>query len=342
MLRHAGWLLFLVSVLGACSGPAGAPAAPAASSAQAPPPTRVRLIYTSQGATQLPIWLAQEEGYFQANGLEVELTFVSGSTTATQALLAREADVVAQGGGATVGAALGGADTVMVATTHGKFVFLLVARPDIADLGALKGHSLGVTRFGTTSDFATRFVLQRIGLEPGTDVPLIQTGGNAETAAALESGAIQAAMVTDVFGIELRRKGFRELLDLGDLDIEYSHNGLATTRTFIAEQPDTVRRVLRSVLQGMGRLVRDPEESKRVLSRYSQIDDPTTLEQSWQVHVTKYLRRVPYTTPAAIRLVLEELAPRYERARTANPEEFYDNRFVEELDRSGFIAQLYP
>jgi ABC-type nitrate/sulfonate/bicarbonate transport system substrate-binding protein len=185
-----------------------------------------------------------------------------------------------------------------------------------------------VTRFGTTSDFAARYVLQQHGLEPGADVPLIQTGGNAETFAALQSGAIHAAMVADVFGFELRRLGYPWLVDLGDLTVEYSHNGLATTRGYLDERPETPRRLLRAVVQAMGQFVRDPAMAKRVLARYSQIDDPDTLEYAWQAHTTKYLKRVPYTTPAAIRLVLEELAPRSERARTANPHDFYDNRYV--------------
>jgi hypothetical protein len=93
---------------------------------------RVRLIYTSQGATQVPIWLAQEGGHFLANGLAVELTYVSGSANAAQALVAGEAEIVAQGGSATVAAALNGADTLLVATTHGTFTHALAGAPNLA------------------------------------------------------------------------------------------------------------------------------------------------------------------------------------------------------------------
>ena len=339
--RCIGLSVLLVGLLLACAAPASRPAPAPASVPTAAPRDRVRLIYTSQGATQGPIWLAQDGGHFLANGLDVELTFVSGSTTATQALLAREAEVVAQGGGATVGAALNGADTLMIATTHGSFVFALATVPGLTSFEGLRGQTMGVTRFGTTSDFAARYVLQQHGLEPGADVPLLQTGGNAETFAALQSGAIQAAMVTDVFGFELKRLGYPWLVDLGDLTVEYSHNGLATTRAYVQEHPQTVQRLMRALVQGMGQFVRDPTMAKRVLSRYGQIDDPETLQYAWQAHTTKYLKRVPYTTPAAIQLVLEELAVRHEQARKANPQDFYDNRFVRELDDGGFIAQQY-
>jgi ABC-type nitrate/sulfonate/bicarbonate transport system substrate-binding protein len=329
-------------VLAACASPAPRAAGGVAPARAAPPPReRVRLIYTSQGPTQVPILLAQEGGHFLANALDVDLTFVAGSATATQALLAGEADLVAQSGGATVSAALNGGDTLLVATTHGTFTHALAGAPTLAGVDALRGGVVGVARYGTTADFAARFALQQAGLEPGVDVTLIATGGNAETLAALRSGALQAALVSDGFGFELQRLGYPRLLDLADLGVEYSHSGLATTRAYADERPQAVRRVLRAVLQGMGQFVREPATAKRVLARHSQLADPAALDHAWEAHATKYLKRVPYTTPGGMRLVLDELAARQENARTANPEEFYDNRFVAELDASGFLATLY-
>jgi NitT/TauT family transport system substrate-binding protein len=328
--------------VGGCAVPAARPASGPASSRPVPAPReRVRLIYTSQSATQVPIWLAQEGGHFLANGLDVELTFVAGSATAMQALLAGEAEVAAQSGAATVGAALNGGDTLLVATTHGTVPFVIAGAPATPSVEALRGSAVGLTRYGTTADVAIRLALQQAGLDPGLDVALVQTGSNAETLAALQSGAIQAALVPDTFGFELERLGYPRLLDLADLKIQYSHSGIAATGSYVAERPQTVRRVLRAVLQGMGQFVRDPATAKGVLARYSQMDDPAMLDYAWEAHATKYLKRVPYTTPAAVRLVLEELATRHEAARTAAPEAFYDNQFVRELDTSGFIAQLY-
>ncbi|HEY7062467.1 MAG TPA: ABC transporter substrate-binding protein [Chloroflexota bacterium] len=331
-----------LAALAACAHPAPRPpSGPAVSRAAAPARERVRLLYTSQGAANAPLWLAQEGGHFLANGLDVDLTFVSGSATATQALLAGEGELVAQGGAATVAAALNGADTLLVATTHGSFIYAIAGAPGLAGLDALRGGTLGLTRFGTTMDYAARLALHQAGLEPGADVAIVQTGGNAETLAALGSGAIQAALVSEAYGFELRQQGYPWLLDLADPPIEYPHHALATTRGFVAERPDTVRRVLRAVLQGMGQFVRQPERAKQVLASHSQLADPATLELIWQAHATKHLKRVPYTAPTAVQRVLDELATRDDRAATAAPESFYDNRFVRELDDSGFIAKVY-
>jgi NitT/TauT family transport system substrate-binding protein len=344
MMSRRGAVMALVAAgaLAACATQPSRPAAVHVPVQSAPPlRERVRVLYTSQSTTQVPLWLAQEGGHFLANGLDVELSHVSGSMTATQALLAGEADVISQGGAATVGAALAGADSVLLATTHGSFVFALVANPGVATMDSLQGQALGVTRYGTTADFAARYALLRQGLEPGADVSLVQTGGNAETLAALQAGTIQAAVVGDALGFDLKRRGYPWLLDLGDLGVEYCQNGLASSRGYVAEHPDRARRVVRAVVQGMGQFVREPAVAQQVLARYSQSADADTLEQLWQAHATKHLKRLPYTTPDAMRLVLEEVAPRYERARKAAPEDFYDNRFVHELDESGFIASVY-
>jgi NitT/TauT family transport system substrate-binding protein len=343
--RHAlvlGAALVSLATLVGCGSPVprASSSVPAARAA-VPARERVRVIYTSQGPTQVPVWLAQEGGHFLANGLDVDLTYVSGSTTATQALLAGEAEMVVQGGGATVSAALSGGDTLLVATTHGTFAHALAGAPTLASVEGLRGGTVGVTRFGTTAEFAARYALQQAGLEPGVDVTLVQTGGSAETLVGLQRGAIGAALVPDVLGFELQRVGYPRLLDLADLQVEYSYSGIATTRAYTVERSQVVRRVLRAVSQGMGQFVREPATAKRVLARNSSLSDPATLDYAWEAHATKYLKRIPYTTSAAVRLVLDELAARQETARTASPEAFYDNQFVAELEASGFLATLY-
>lgn len=332
---------WLVTLGAACLAPS--PTSPAAPAVPSPATARDRLraIYTSQAAVHAPVWLAQDGGHFLANGLEVELTFVSGTTTAAQALLAGEAQFAAQPGSAAVATALMGGDTLLVATTHGTFVFVLAAVPEVTAVADLAGLALGVSRFGTSARFAARWALQRAGLELGTDVGLVLLGSYAETLAALEAGQVQAALVSDLAGVDLRRRGYPWLLDLGALDVEYSHHGLTVTRTFLGERPDQARRFVRAVVQAMGQFVQDPAVAKRVLGRYTREHDPEVLDAVWQMHATRHLRRAPYTTPAAVQLLLEELAPRYSRALTADPDEFYDNTLVRELDESGFLASVY-
>jgi ABC-type nitrate/sulfonate/bicarbonate transport system substrate-binding protein len=345
MLLAAGLALLLAA--SGCAErsapPQQQPEARAEAPPSAPPVATLRVAYASTGLSQAYVWLAQEAGYFAEEGLAVELQYVPGSNVANQALLAQEIQFLAGAGTTSIGAALGGADTVILATMTGTFVINIMATPDVEPTPeSVRGRTVAVTRIGSTSDFVARYWLRHLGLEPVTDVPIVQVGGNAEMVAALASGAAQIVSVTDLFGLELQRQGYRLLADMGTLGVEYVYSGVGSTRSYVAAHEDIVRRYLRAAIRGQARFVADPAFSVPVVSRYTQIDDTAVLRRAWERHTTQYLKRIPYTTPAAVRTALEELALTNERARTADPEQFYDNRFVRELEDAGFFAALYP
>ncbi len=322
--------------------PASAQPAPQPAAAQAVPPAPESLdfAYTSLGVTQAYLWLAQEVGYFGEEGLAVELHYVPGTSAAVQALLGRNVQLVTGLGAASVSAALGGADTVILATTTDHFTNILMSDPDLAPTAeSVRGHTVAVTRFGASSDFVARYWLRRLGLEPGTDAPIIQVGGNPEMAAALVSGAAQIASVADLFALELQQQGYRELGDINGPGIDTVNNGLIASASYVAESRDVVRRFLRAALRGLDRFMNDEALATQVMARYSQVTDPEILAQAWQAHTTKYLKRIPYTTSSAVQMTLDELALTDERARTAKPEAFYDNQLVRELDDAGFFKQ---
>jgi ABC-type nitrate/sulfonate/bicarbonate transport system substrate-binding protein len=187
-----------------------------------------------------------------------------------------------------------------------------------------------------------RYWLKRIGLEPVADVPIIQVGGNPEMVAALATGAADMVAATDLFALELQRQGYRELVNGASLGVEYIHAGLGARQSYVAAHEDLTRRFLRASFRGQARFVHDRDLALQVTTKYTQIEDADVLGRAWELHTTKYIKRLPYTTPAAMRLALEELATGNEAARGAEPEPFYDNRFVKELDDAGFFKALYP
>jgi NitT/TauT family transport system substrate-binding protein len=341
----AGLALALALAVG-CSaaaparGPEPVAANPAAPTA---PPMRLRVAYVSTGLSQGYAWVAQEAGYFAAEGLDVELQYIPGSSVAIQSLLAGEIQFIAGGGATSVGAAIGGADTVLLATTTGTFVITIAGTPDLAPTAAsVRGHTLGVTRIGSTSDFVARYWLRSLGLQPVADVPILQAGGNAELVAALSSGAMQIVSLTDLFGLDVQRQGYRELADMGALGVEYANSGITTRRSYLAAHEDVVRRYVRAAVRGQARFLTDQALGVRVVGEYARLEDQDILTRAWERYATRYAKRIPYTTPAGVRLALEELALTDDRARTAEPEQFYDNRYVRELDDAGLFATLYP
>ena len=157
--------------------------------------TKVRLVHVAFAANQAPAWVAREAGYFEAQGLDVEIIRIGGSSTVVQGMVAGEIDLAHVGASAVIEASLAGADLAILAATVKLPLFRLMANPALKSPSDLKGKKVGVTRFGATSDFLVRWALtNKWGLAPDRDVPLIQVGGMPEPAA--KAGAIDAAILS--------------------------------------------------------------------------------------------------------------------------------------------------
>ena len=114
-----------------------------------------------------------------------------------------------------------------------------ISRPD-----QLRGKTLAVSRFGSSSDFATRYALDKYGLKPDQDVTILEIGSQPARFAAFEAGKIQAAMVAVPLTLKAKALGFNALADLQMLGLEYQHTGLATTGMLVKSRPDLIRNVM--------------------------------------------------------------------------------------------------
>jgi ABC-type nitrate/sulfonate/bicarbonate transport system substrate-binding protein len=134
--------------------------------------------------------------------------------------------------------------------------------------------------------------------------------------------------------------GMKILANMAEMDIPIQHIGLVTTQKSVAANPDLNRRLVKSFVEGIHLLRTNPELSKRALSKYMRSTDPKELEESYQL-LKSLVPVKPYPTMEGFKTVFAELAEKVPAARTANAKDFVDTRFLEELDRSGFIDGLY-
>jgi NitT/TauT family transport system substrate-binding protein len=176
-------------VLASGCGPTATPVTPAPT---APARTRVTAAYSNIAATVLPLWTAKETGVFDKHGLDVDLQYVA-SATAVPAVISGQMQMAEVGGSEVLGAIAGGADLVIVAIDTPTYPYVFEAAPGIQSPADLKGKAVGISRIGSSSDIATRVVLKSFGLDADKDVNLVQTGSVSDRAAAMQSGAIQAA-----------------------------------------------------------------------------------------------------------------------------------------------------
>jgi len=215
----------------------------------------------------------------------------------------------------------------------------LVTRPEIKTAEQLKGGSVATSIFGGSSDFLARMALKKLGLTPVKDVAIVQIGGVPERLGALEKGKVQAAMLGVIEGLMAQKKGFNALAAVSQA---YQSAGVATTRRFIRESPDIVRRYVKSQIEAVHRIKTDREMGKRVLLKYLGPQAKEVLERRYDyASADDRLPPKQYPTLEGIKNILEPLAETDSKAKAAKPEDFVDIRFIKELDESGFVDDLY-
>ena len=291
----------------------------------------------SASATQMALWLAKEGNYYEKNGLNVEVISIPGSSLALQAMLSGELPIIQAGCAGPIQAALSGSDTIVIATIAKKFSWWIFSQPGINRMEDLKGKIFGTTRFGTQSDLASRIALRRYGIDPERDITMVQTGGPAETIAAIVAGKIHAAAVSPPATLQAKKLKLKELLDLSKLDVEYHVNGLVTTRRFLKANEDTARRFLKAYVEGAARALKDKPFALKTMGKYFRTDDRELLEETYEL-VIRDFNMPPY--PAGITPLIQGLEHQFPKARAAKAEDFTDTHLLRELDQSGFIKSL--
>jgi NitT/TauT family transport system substrate-binding protein len=298
-------------------------------------PTRVG--YPQPSGAMLPLWLVSEAKLDQKYGVPVQNIFISGAVRMNQSMIAGDIDL-ASIGGAVVNTVLAGGDLVAIAVGVPTYGFSLYARPDVKDIASLQGKVVGVMSKGASSEHAVIALLQRYNLQPGKDVKFIYLGGVREVVAALDRGIVSAGVLSSPTTLMARRLGQKELVNIATLNLPYMHSGVATRRTFARQQPERVKAYLRAYIAAIKIANEDAETSKRALVRYLVTNDSAILDEAYQTF-RGIFPKVPYVTEEYIKSVLA--VSDNPKAAGASPKDFFDTRFLKEIEDSGFVQELY-
>jgi ABC-type nitrate/sulfonate/bicarbonate transport system substrate-binding protein len=302
---------------------------------------KIRIGYSGLSPATGMLWVAHEGKLFEKNGLTPDVLFLRNNL-GQSALIAGEIEMCGYSASLLAPARVQGADPLMIVSFQRKLNYRLVVRPEIRTLEDLKGKVLGVTRYGTVNDWTMRLLLNKLGVNPERDVRLIQVGDSAPAVAtALIAGkTFDGALLQPPFYNKAVESGMRVFANMEEMDIPFQQTGLNTTQSYIAKNPDIVRRVVKSVIEGVHLIHTNPGLAKRAISRYMQIKDEKALEDSYQqLKATSEIK--PYPSVEGFKTILDDLAKKLPAARTANPRDFMDARFIQELDKSGYIDGLY-
>ncbi len=303
---------------------------------------KIKIGYPAISYNQIHIWVAKEAGLFKKYGLDAEIIFFRGGQMATQALVAGDPPIVNIG--TVIQANLQGHDVVLIASSEDAYNYSVVVRPGIARIEQLKGRRFGVSGFGSASHNAALILLKKFNLEPNRDVAVVLAGATMERLAALESGKIDATVLTPSEIPRAKKQGFVEIYDMLELGIEVQGNGFATSRSFIKSNRGTVKAALKGYVEAIYYIHHYKEETRKILTRYLRTTDPEVLEATHGWFVKRVAKR-PYPTLKGIQFLLDEVSAKLPQAKSAKPEQFVDISLLQELEKEGFFVDMgkrYP
>jgi len=235
---------------------------------------------------------------------------------------------------------LSGGDLVAMGAITNVVAFYVMAVPEVKHVRDLRGKTVGVTRFGASTDFGMRMLLTKYGLEPVKEVPFVQIGGMPELAAAISKKTIYAAPMSYPMAYIAQQAGVKMIANLAQEDIPFMHIGLTTSRKWIREHRPQAKAFVRAHGRAMHFMHTRKEETRAIFAKYTKINDQGMLDGSIQ-YGYDFMEKIPLVKPQAFQVTLDQIARNNPKAKSAKPEQFFDNSLVQELINEGFYTRLW-
>ena len=310
------------------------PCEPRLFAASTPGANWFKIGYASVTGNRISLWTAQDKGFFNRNGIQPELIFIASSAAGIPALIAGEMAIYSGSPETAAQAAAAGADVVIIASNE-PTQYKLIVQPSIKTVQDLKGKRVGIDRIGGSSHYATRRMLEKLGLKPA-DVELLSiAGGGSERVVAFRSGMVSAVAST-VERFERAKVPYHSLGDAVEMGIRVIGSSFMTTRRFRDQNREIMQRFARALIEA-AQWSKDPKNRAEVIgiySRYLRTQDTSTLELNYKLYIDP-MPLFPYTNIDDLQANLAGLAESNPKLRDLNLAEFVDNSFVRRVQQEG-------
>ena len=219
----------------------------------------------------LAFTVARDKAYYRAEGLDVELILMS-APNASRALLSGDV-AVATVGGAGLPPVLRGSPFKFLFTTYNRPMFWLFAKPEIRDVKALKGQKVGVSGIGSGPDSLLRETLRQHGLDPNRDIAVISLGVMPTIFAGLQSGIVDAAMLSPPVTFKAEEAGFRELVSFPKQDLVEPQGSILVRDALLQSNPTQLERFVRGTYKGFLYIKENRAGTLPIVKQYLQVSD---------------------------------------------------------------------
>ncbi|HEY1268477.1 MAG TPA: ABC transporter substrate-binding protein [Candidatus Binatia bacterium] len=292
-----------------------------------------------------PVWVADKEGFFKKNGIDIKIVTIPGGTQGAQALLSGGIDVSFTDPTSTISAIAAGAPLVEVMAITTIMPYYLIGAADVKSVKDLKGKRVGSSGLGlSASRLALLVAFGTLGLDPARDnIVLVAAGAEPERIAGVAAGAIGGTVVGPEFKTKIEELHLNILSDLRTIKIPWEQDALETSRKFLDTKRDVLERVMKSLLMGNAYVLNPANKAAVIDLLRTKLGLKTAQEgESAYSDLTKfYVLKKPYPYKDGLKSIITEVGKVVPKAASLKPEDVIDTSVLEKLDKSGFIDGLY-
>jgi NitT/TauT family transport system substrate-binding protein len=285
-------------------------------------------------------YIAQKKGFFEKYGLGVELIYFQGGAQVIQAMLGGDLPLTVTAGPEGVVAKIQGGDIALLAANNPTMHFTLLVSPDIKKAEDLRGKKIGISRFGSATDFSLRYILKSLGIAE-RELNIVQIGDNPSRLAALKSRAIEGSVFTTPNSVRARKAGFVPMVDAYKLGLKFHGSGIAANGAFLREHRPVVEQFFKGFLEGVAFAKTHKAESLALIKDFLKLKDQDEVEDAYRIIIEEIQPRKPYPLKEGVETVLRNIESTIPKAKTVKAEDLIDDSVVRKLDQSGFIDALY-
>jgi ABC-type nitrate/sulfonate/bicarbonate transport system substrate-binding protein len=304
---------------------------------------KVPFPFSPIGLNCLPWFVAKDARIFEKHGIEFDPVFIGASSALFNAMLSGAADFAGSGGPAVISNILQGGDVIHITAMVPRFTQSIMVKADIKKPEDIANKKIGVSRLGTVTHFALQTLLDGHGIK---NVTILQMGGQPEAFAGLSRGSVDGAVFSPPYNFQLKKQGYNELASPSDLAklTPFITNGIVARRSVAEKDKDTVIKVIKGTAEAIKIIQTDREFTKKVMSKWMPMKDADLAEQSYRFATENYSKEGIVPEPALRGMVKQMVQSNLIDAKAAASTPvtaYYDNRYVEEVKRSGFFDQLW-
>jgi len=330
----AGILAFLLSLV-----PAIAIANPyLAKPGERPASMRISTCAVTGGFVHL--YTALDNGLFDKYGLKFENIFIRGSGPNLSALAGDEVQFTYCAADALIPGMAAGIDAKIVASPLVKLPYVLVTRKEIKRPEDLRGKVLGIARAGDLSDRLSRAVVKRFGMPPDAVTMRPIGGSQGERYLAMAAGIVHGVIITPPLDVRAKNEGFNVLYRLIDLNLPFIYSSLETSHRMLRDRPEIVQRMVAAVAEIVHFVEKNPDKAKASMAKAMRIKDEEALQSAYNTYAREILDRTMVVPGKAVAEAVD-LARESGTPIRRKPEELYDNSFVFNLEKSGFLKEIW-